>query len=150
MRISLSNSLMTVGSGFVTMHDWEQHHDTLPPAMKTHGDDVFSLAVFHQLHCLHFMLKEFNNLLPGGKHAKSRDGHGHGSGSDALKHVGHCFDYLRTSLMCCGDTALEGQAEGLDEPGTLGVGSFHMCKNYESIRSWAEMSRASNMVGFSD
>lgn len=149
-----------VGSGFVVVKDWEKHQETLPPPMKTHGDDVFSVAVFHQLHCLHFMLKEFNVLYKESSAHSRRDGahhghgdhahEGHGPGSEAYKHMSHCFDYLRSSLMCCGDSALEGQAAGLEEAGTLGVGSYHVCKNYDAIRTWAGTSRASNMEGFSD
>ena len=47
--------------------------------------------------------------------------------------------------MCYGDTALEGAdpysiAEGRDKVlvGTSGIGTTHMCKNYDEIVSYAE------------
>lgn len=43
-------------------------------------------------------------------------------------HILHCFDYLRMSLMCCGDTALEGQ--DVNPRGTFGLGTTHVCKDW--------------------
>lgn len=104
------------------------------------------------------MLKEFNKLLDPNKtqhenhdHAQA-PGHDH-SGEDqeaALQHVGHCFDYLRNSLMCCGDVAFEGQGSDIEEAGTLGEASYHVCKDYDKIKEWAEGSRFNSMKGFSD
>jgi hypothetical protein len=114
-----------------------------------YGDhDAFAIAVFHQLHCLHYLLTEFNKLLENTGRAKSRQTHRHGLGSEALQHVGHCFDYLRSSLMCCGDTAFEGQASDINAPGTLGEASHHVCKDYERVKSWAESHRVSDQRGF--
>jgi hypothetical protein len=62
-------------------------------------------------------------------------------------HLEHCFDYLRNTIMCCGDTTLEGQAEGSDLPGTDGLGAMHMCKNYDEIFAWAEANRVTDLRG---
>lgn len=72
--------------------------------------------------------------------------HGHhdgrrGAGKHAHNHVDHCFRYLRQSLLCCGDTALEGQDPRTSRQGTDGTGAVHMCKDFEAIRSWAEENR---------
>jgi hypothetical protein len=146
-----------VGSGFVVVDGWEEFSDSLPPPMELGDDKIFSVAVFHQLHCLHYMLKEFNKLLDPSKsehehHEESEPGHDHSGESqeEALKHVGHCFDYLRNSLMCCGDVAFEGQGSDIDEAGTLGEASYHVCKNYDKLKAWAQASRATSMKGFSD
>lgn len=130
------------------MGDWKQHQRTLPPAMHFDGHDVFSVAVFHQLHCLHYVLKEFNNLLESSNVTPRHGTHNHMPETETLQHVGHCFDYLRSSLMCCGDTAFEGQASDTNEPGILGEGSLHMCNDYEKIRSWAQSHRVSSQDGF--
>lgn len=145
--------MRAVGRGFVVIKDWEQHKDTLPPPMKTHGKDIFSVAVFHQLHCLHSMLGEFNMLYKAMSADSRRYGaphirRDHGPGSKIYKHIGHCFDYLRSSLMCCGDAALEGHTDGLEGADTLGVGSYHVCKNIDAIKVWAESSKASNFTGY--
>lgn len=56
-------------------------------------------------------------------------------------HVDHCFQYLRQSLLCCGDTALEGQDPRTDKPGTDGTGAVHICKNFDGILAWADSRR---------
>lgn len=140
---------MPEGGGFVAVKGWEPHAAQLPPAMHYEGQDAFSVAVFHQLHCLHYLLTEFNKLLEDKDHLRSRrQTHDHGQAFESLQHVGHCFDYLRSSLMCCGDTALEGQASDTNEPGTLGEASHHVCKDYKRIKSWAESHRVSDQRGF--
>lgn len=66
------------------------------------------------------------------------DSHSH---QHSHNHVDHCFRYLRQSLLCCGDTALEGQDPNTDTQGTDGTGAVHMCKDYDAIRDWAERNR---------
>jgi len=61
-----------------------------------------------------------------------------------IYHVDHCFDYLRQSIMCYGDTALEGIANTFPE-GVVGVDGWnvkHVCKNYDTLISYAELNRA--------
>jgi len=52
-------------------------------------------------------------------------------------HVGHCFDYLRQSLMCCGDVALEGQQTTFPgdptQSGSDGFDAKHVCKDYGEV-----------------
>lgn len=47
--------------------------------------------------------------------------------------------------MCCGDTALEG-ADPYHPPevGTKGIGTTHVCKEYDAIFEWAEERRWTN------
>lgn len=61
--------------------------------------------------------------------------------SDPHQHIAHCFRYLRQSLMCCGDTALEGQRPNSNVSGTDGTGAMHVCKDYEAIQAWADNNR---------
>lgn len=56
-------------------------------------------------------------------------------------HIAHCFRYLRQSILCCGDTALEGQNPNSQVPGTDGTGAVHMCKDFDAILAWADMRR---------
>ncbi|KAL7929242.1 hypothetical protein V8C35DRAFT_315892 [Trichoderma chlorosporum] len=46
--------------------------------------------------------------------------------ADSHGHIQHCFRYLRQSLMCCGDTALEGQIPNSNISGTDGTGAVHV------------------------
>lgn len=54
-----------------------------------------------------------------------------------LGHLAHCFDYLRQSILCSGDTTLEGRtydSSGAEVP--IGWGSYHECKDWEQISAW--------------
>ncbi|KAH7123581.1 hypothetical protein B0J11DRAFT_529353 [Dendryphion nanum] len=64
------------------------------------------------------------------------------------RHIGHCLDYLRQSLMCAADTTLEpvDPVRG----GVTGWGVSHTCRSYEDLKTWAESRRASNASGFGD
>jgi len=61
-------------------------------------------------------------------------------------HVGHCFDYLRQSIMCCGDVALEGAETTFPEGegGSDGWDAKHVCKDYRQVFEYLEEKRATN------
>jgi len=65
-------------------------------------------------------------------------------------HIAHCLDYLRQSIMCCGDTALEGRATTFTSEHIIkasdGWGVKHVCKNYGEVSSWMEENRADDEV----
>lgn len=67
---------------------------------------------------------------------------------DRVWHMGHCFEYLRQSIMCCGDTALEGQATTFPEGvmGSDGWDAKHICKDYGQIYRYLEDNRANNQT----
>lgn len=64
-------------------------------------------------------------------------------------HAGHCFEYLRQSILCCGDTALEGKQTtfppGLDV-GSDGWDAKHVCRDYGQIRRHLEKHRVDDKV----
>jgi hypothetical protein len=60
---------------------------------------------------------------------------------DLKRHVDHCFRYLRQSIVCCADTALEGQSPKAPVPDTDGTGSTHLCKDFEMVKAWASERR---------
>lgn len=64
-------------------------------------------------------------------------------------HIMHCFDYIRLSLMCCGDSTLEGSSPGVEDAhGTHGWGAVHTCKDYDALFELAsERSRRMMDVG---
>jgi hypothetical protein len=61
-------------------------------------------------------------------------------------HLQHCFEYLRLSLMCCGDVALEGAEstfpEGFD--GSDGWDAKHVCKDYSQVVEHMDKNRAND------
>lgn len=58
------------------------------------------------------------------------------------EHIDHCFDYIRQSIMCCGDTALEGVSNLSNDPimrnETDGWGFTHVCKDYGEVIGFME------------
>ena len=117
------------------------------------------MSVFHQLHCLVRYLIWHNPYPLRTKLTRLQNGILKAFLNDKDKlpwaiphpmahddpHIFHCFDYLRQAIMCCGYTALEGadvyeQATGTDtfSQGTFGIGTTHVCKNYEEIYQYAE------------
>jgi len=65
---------------------------------------------------------------------------------DMERHVTHCFDYLRQSAMCAGDSALEGLSETVDGM-TDGWGNTHVCKKNDELVKWVVDNRLSNYTG---
>ncbi len=64
-------------------------------------------------------------------------------------HIYHCFDYIRQTIMCHGDTTLE-KAKTVD--GKLmravdGWGVTHECRDYDTIYAYAAAHRSRNITG---
>ncbi|KAK8139510.1 hypothetical protein PG984_002890 [Apiospora sp. TS-2023a] len=89
-------------------------------------EEVYMVAVFHQLHCLSTLMTSYGHSVIEGKAPKD------------LGHDAHCFDLLRQSLLCAADTTVEGQT-GYG----IGWGTIHQCKDIAAIRTWVE-----NRAGF--
>ncbi|SPQ20750.1 4e08c213-3b42-4990-b3c8-ca00dfe960cc [Thermothielavioides terrestris] len=126
----------------------------LPPPMLSQDSEYYSIAVFHQLHCLHSIMKGYNDVADqlelarrGRLQWRGRDGlgtNGMRHHPDHRRHMDHCFRYLRQSLLCCSDTALEGQNPRAPLPDTDGTGAVHLCKDYARVKAWAEERRMSD------
>lgn len=86
----------------------------------THGP-AYMMAVFHQLHCLSYIVEHFQTGFDGSSLTK-----------EVAHHSAHCFDYLRQSIMCAADTNLEGATEA-----GPGWGSKHVCTDYDALLTWA-------------
>lgn len=55
---------------------------------------------------------------------------------DTLSHTQHCIEYLRVTLMCHADTALEG-GEFVDSAHVAqGMGTVYTCKKWDEVLSW--------------
>ncbi|KAH7402952.1 hypothetical protein BKA66DRAFT_578427 [Pyrenochaeta sp. MPI-SDFR-AT-0127] len=131
--------LMPRGGGFINVPDYASH--TLPSPMhfpQYPDKKVYSVAVFHELHCLMHISSYIDELV---MKIRNKD---FNLNESEIGHNDHCFNYLRNALLCCGDTTLEGQSQALmfkDIPGTDGTGAVHVCRNYDEILSWAEGQR---------
>lgn len=79
------------------------------------------ISAFHQIHCLYVLRLAFYHALDGTFDYDSKN-----SGD---WHAGHCFDYLRQSIMCAADTNLEhSNAEGHHM-----WNRTHYCRDWESV-----------------
>lgn len=110
------------------------------------------VAVFHQLHCLVSSLQDTKALavLTLDYQYAIREGYFSLRSGDPDKvpvgHLGHCWDYIRQSIMCNSDSTLEWvQPEGIK--GSTGWGYQHTCKDFGAIYSWAEENRWMTRTG---
>ncbi|KAL4935902.1 hypothetical protein BDV06DRAFT_233879 [Aspergillus oleicola] len=112
-------------------------HPDLSPNMSV-------VAVFHQLHCLYLIRRAYYSEL------RSR------SDSDAMMedfdtgihrrpHVGHCFDYLRQSLLCHADSSLEPTNESVND--NLNWRFDKECRDYEEVKAWAAQWKVFDIQG---
>jgi len=108
-----------------------------------HGNPLSSsnlsvISAFHQLHCLYTLRRAYYSTTSGGEDFDF--------GLDRGRHAGHCFEYLRQSLMCAADATIEpaGEAGG----GFLGWGFRRQCRDYDELGEWAEEWRAFDGHGF--
>ena len=80
-------------------------------------------------------LKNGMQLLYGG-----RDGHDMPKLAHIVEHAEHCFDYLRQSILCHGDTTLEKtHPKGETKYGRnqFGWGDIHLWRSYQAIEEFA-------------
>jgi hypothetical protein len=129
------DELLPEGRGFVYIPDWQKYD--LPPGQNTTWGMIYSVAVFHQMHCLG-QLRRFTYMfldaitqndtekMKSIKHMFNEMDHG--------EHLTHCFDYLRQTIACAGDMSMEwprtepnGERIAVD-----GWGIPHECKDWVS------------------
>jgi hypothetical protein len=82
----------------------------MPPGEETPWGMIYSVALFHQMHCLgqlrRFTWMFLDAIVQNDTEAQKgiiklfHEGN-HGS------HVHHCFDYLRQTISCAGDMTME-------------------------------------------
>jgi len=93
----------------------------------------------HQLHCLHAIVGTFAAMTSDRPEMMPEEG---------PWHLAHCFEYLRQSIMCCGDVALEGQhttfPAGLK--GSDGWDAKHVCKDYGQMMEYLEEKRVDDEI----
>jgi hypothetical protein len=132
------NALLPPGRGFVFVPDREQY--SLPAGEETPYGMIYSVAVFHQLHCLG-QLRRFTWMFldaivangTQGERAREAIVKMFGVG-DHAGHLHHCFDYLRQSLQCGGDMGIEWPRSEEDgrRVAVDGWGIAHECRDWVS------------------
>ncbi|KAI0914382.1 hypothetical protein F4823DRAFT_351890 [Ustulina deusta] len=92
-----------------------------------------AIEVFHQLHCLNLLrqnvYKDYYAPLGGDTSAPPMD---------LRRHLDHCIDALRQSVMCQGDIGVFSFKNPFNDGDPLpNYSTPHTCRNFESIRQWA-------------
>ncbi|TWU77376.1 hypothetical protein ED733_005896 [Metarhizium rileyi] len=127
-------SLIPKGKGFIVVKN-DTELPNMPGLRHPEQEQHACVAVFHQMHCLYITYAAYWNARAGN--------------FDDIppEHLIHCWDYLRQSIMCAGDTSLE-WVHRLDNPPneTSGWGFQHTCKNFDAIFEWAEAHRFTETV----
>lgn len=82
----------------------------------------YFLKMFHQLHCLKYIRKNFVELERLGE--SQLDPH----------HTAHCLDLLRKDILCYGDDT---PMPTNDRHTAIGDGQTLMCRNYDQVVRWA-------------
>ncbi|TIA36905.1 hypothetical protein D6C78_05089 [Aureobasidium pullulans] len=132
------DALTPIGHGFVNISDPEVYG--LPPGITTmSGVDRYSVAMYHQLHCLGLIRNQYWRLIEIlstdstaaiGKEEVHKQLHQH--------HPQHCFAYIAESIMCSGDLTIEWAKVEKDGSRTQvdGWGVTHQCKDPDAILEW--------------
>ncbi|KAI1416919.1 hypothetical protein F5Y13DRAFT_204284 [Hypoxylon sp. FL1857] len=133
-------SLFPPGMGYVSMDSIKNAGDVprIFQDMSTDGSGRFCVAAFHQLHCLFLIYADFRRALSG--ELTHADTH-----SLRDSHSLHCFDYLRESIICAADSALEPFRSpfdgGTQGNGVDGFGSVNQCRDFKQLFEWSEKFR---------
>jgi len=98
------------------------------------GYYVVSLDVFHQLHCLNYIRKRLYPSYYVSVHNLSNSQEQRES-----IHLVHCIDSLRQTLMCTADiSVIPFRWEEQQQRPILTLNSTHTCRNFDTIRKWAD------------
>ncbi|KAL9480322.1 hypothetical protein ACSS6W_005108 [Trichoderma asperelloides] len=127
-------NLFPKGKGYVSIDNIEAA-GPVPDYVRdtsTDGTGRFSIATFHQLHCLYLLQVELFDALSSNI-------------TEPRSHSLHCLDYLRESILCTSDSTLEPFKPAFDlatpRKGVDGYGTPHQCRDFGKLRSWAERFR---------
>jgi hypothetical protein len=127
-----------VGRGFVAIPDEALQYLANPYYLAVNPTaNGYSIASLHQIHCIYMIMRGYGDMK------FKRPGHN----QDHERHITHCFDYLRQSVLCAGDNALEGKSETLLHAMTDGWGNTHVCKKRSEHIQWVVDNRLSNYTG---
>ncbi|KAK8049891.1 hypothetical protein PG994_011621, partial [Apiospora phragmitis] len=132
--------LVPPGLGYLKINNSEKYDD-LPKPLVGYGENfVVTTSITHQLHCLYAIAETYAAITSNNTQILME-----------TWHMNHCFDYLRQSIMCSGDVALEGEQttfpEGFD--GSDGWDAKHVCKDYSEVYAYLEKNAVNNRTWIS-
>ncbi|KAJ6276525.1 hypothetical protein J3E71DRAFT_245706 [Bipolaris maydis] len=121
------------GLGFVRVEDEHKYglHGGYQYKNKSEHYTAFTVAMYHQLHCVMTLRQAFLSLYQGREVYSDKAHETNLNETEKMhmryQHANHCFDYLRQAIMCYADTTLE----GVDE-----LGLTHQCKRWDEFERW--------------
>ncbi|ORY18127.1 hypothetical protein BCR34DRAFT_470435, partial [Clohesyomyces aquaticus] len=132
-------SIVPRGLGYIRVDKPFAYKDLPTPIHDYTNMTVFTTSMPHQLHCLYNILEVYSALTSANPHHVP---------TSMTFHLQHCFEYLRLSIMCCGDVALEGAQTTFPEgfPGSDGWDAKHVCRDYGEIYAYLDEKRANDRV----
>jgi hypothetical protein len=125
--------LMPKGSGSVAIPEYRDHPLLGNPITDDplRSGPLFEASWTHAIHCLYYAVDSYHQLLVNGP-----------SEADNPHHAAHCFEYLRTSILCNLDMTLEGE---LSTPAEAARGQPHVCRNKDAAVKWIEERRVDDL-----
>ena len=127
------NNLLPDGRGLVYVPEWQKYH--LPIGQNTSYGIIYSVALFHQVHCLG-QVRRFSYMFLDaivknhtGMQGQIKKMFGE---MDHGEHLLHCFDYSRQTLQCAGDMRWSGRVRSRmgRRISVDGWGIPHECKDW--------------------
>ncbi|KAK1753588.1 hypothetical protein QBC47DRAFT_430365 [Echria macrotheca] len=119
---------------------------------KAHSQaEEYTISVFHQLHCLAAIKSKLSKLQDWYHGENDKEYLAFALSQDHMRdeHIYHCVDYIRQSIICCGDTTLE-KARTVDGKLAAGVDGWdvkHQCRDFDAILEYAAAHRSNNLTG---
>nr|KAK5447382.1 hypothetical protein LTR18_002961 [Exophiala xenobiotica] len=125
--------LMPLGSGSVAIPDYRDHPLLGDPITDDpiRNGPLFEASWTHALHCLYYSVDSYHQLIVNGR-----------TDNDNPHHAGHCFEYLRNSILCNLDMTLEGS---MSTPDDHERGQPHVCRNRAEAIAWIEARRVDDL-----
>jgi hypothetical protein len=135
---------MPLGRGFILVNHSSTYPALSPPwHLSSVQGDGYSIAYLHQYHCLYMIMKSHGEArFSPGKRAR-----GQHDEAETERHITHCYDYLRQSIFCAGDSAMEGKSRTVGLEMTDGWGDVHVCKDPALLGNWVLDHRFSDKKG---
>ncbi|KAM7219429.1 protein of unknown function (DUF3328) domain containing protein [Rhypophila decipiens] len=119
---------------------------------SNHGPEEYTIAMFHQLHCLAAIQSKMSRLLDWYHDTNDKEYLKFSLNQEHMSddHIYHCVDYIRQSIMCSGDTTLEKARTGENGKPARGVDGWnvvHECPSFDAIFQFAAAHRSRNITG---
>ncbi|KAJ7513185.1 hypothetical protein B0H11DRAFT_2268125 [Mycena galericulata] len=137
-EIRVFNSGFGVGISRITREEASRLPNKTHAIPGDEGHYIIGLDVFHSLHCLNqvrmaldpdyypeMRISTTNNRVP--------------EQEDITKHIGHCVDWLRQSIMCTGDTSVI-VWQWHDSSNSSGPSAeiAHTCRKFDKLQDWGK------------